>query len=275
MATQGLWKRPSVRNILFDLDETLMPERPTAERVVRSVCVTVENRYGIPADRMLAGLFIEARALWHAFELHPFCARIGISSWEGLWARFEGGGPDLERLRVWAPTYRREAWRRALQAHGIQDGPLAEQLAQRYFEERRRLHEVFPDVVDTLEELHGHYRLGILSNGASDLQREKIRAGQLERHFDVVVIAGDIGICKPAPEAFRHALNRLGARPTDTVFVGDSLEKDIVGAQGIGMRAIWVNRFAKNSPPDIVPDVEIASLRQLPALVGRDFNDQQ
>ena len=58
-----------------------------------------------------------ARELWHAAPRCPrSAARIGISSWEALWCRYEGDDEELRALREWAPGFRRDAWRAALGA---------------------------------------------------------------------------------------------------------------------------------------------------------------
>ena len=141
---------------------------------------------------------------------HPYCRRVGISSWEGLWCRFEG--EELDGLRRWAPEYRREAWRRALADQGVDDRALAEELGERFGIERRARHEVFADVPAALAA--AGVPLALVTNGASCLQREKLAGSGLADRFDAVVVSGDLGVGKPDASVFRHALSLLGARRT-------------------------------------------------------------
>lgn len=188
---------------------------------------------------------------------------------EGLWARFLGDGPNLEALRAWAPDYRLDAWSGALEEHGVNDIPLAERLAEAFQHERRLRHVVFPDAETILQELGRSYRLGLVTNGAPDLQREKIRGSGLAHFFDSITISGEIGVGKPDPRIFRVALDSLGAKPANIAMVGNSLKRDIAPAQRLGMRAVWVNRTGSACNSDITPRAEITNLSELPALLEK------
>ena len=194
----------------------------------------------------------------------PYCKRIGISSWEGLWCRFEGAGAELRELRAWAPEFRREAWARALADQGLDDPTLAAELGERFGEERRALGDPFPDA-PLLADLHERHRLALVTNGAACLQREKLERSGLAAHFDAVVVSGDLGIGKPDPAVFRHALSLVGVEPADAVMIGDTVERDIDGALALGLRAVWINRFGRARPREDL--VEIGGLDELAALL--------
>ena len=183
-----------------------------------------------------------ARVLWRQFETIEYCRFVGISSWEGLWARFVGPGQELARLRNWAPTYRRESWSRALRAQGVNDAALVQELADAFPHMRRTIHEPFSDALPTLSDLRGDYRLGLVTNGVPDLQRQKIERASLRGLFQTIVISGEIGIGKPDPRIFGHALDALGMRADQAAGVGNSLTRDVQGARGAGLKAIWLNR---------------------------------
>ena len=145
----------------------------------------------------------------------------------------------------------------------------AEHLGEVFPKERRVRHVVYADTKPTLQELGGKYRLGLITNGASDLQREKIEGSGVGRYFDSITISGDVGICKPDPKIFMSALDSLGARPETTLMVGNSLKSDIAAAQAVGLRAIWVNRSDSSYDGDIKPDAEIGSLSEIHALIEK------
>ena len=177
---------------------------------------------------------------------------------------FEAGGPDERWLRGWAPAYRRETWRLALADQGVDDDALATALGERVADERRARHAVFADVGAALERLHGEWRLGLLTNGASCLQREKLAASGLAGHFDAVVISGDFGAGKPEPAIFRHALDRLGHTHGRAVMVGDSLARDVRGALAAGLDAVWLTRPGiPAETPEATPAPRITTLAEL------------
>jgi phosphoserine phosphatase len=246
--------------LLFDLDETLVLEEPAAAAAFEATALTARD---VDAARLAVAARSHARALWYAAPTHPYCKAIGISSWEGLWCRFEGDHEDVAALRAWAPTYRREAWANALADQGIDDAELATELGERFGVERRARHHTFADVPPALDALAGP--MVIVTNGASGLQREKLAASGLEPRFDAVVVSGDLGIGKPDASVFRHALDLVGA--DDGVMIGDSLDRDVDGALAAGLDAVWINRFGDDPGRDGVP--AIASLAELTAALGQ------
>lgn len=193
--------------------------------------------------------------------------RVGISSWEGLWCRFEGDHPDVRALRQWSPTYRRESWRLALADQGVDDARLADDLADRFGTERRARHEVFADVGEILNHLSGSYSMALVTNGAACLQREKLAASGLSEYFEAVVVSADLGVAKPDPSVFEHALSSLGLDPDDAVMVGDSLSKDVEGALAAGLGAVWVNRSGRSAQSTDL--IEVSTLSGLPDALSR------
>jgi len=90
-----------------------------------------------------------------------------------------------------------------------------------------------------LKALSERYQLGIVSNFYGNLEAVCESAG-LCSFFKVMVDSHCVGAEKPDPAIFRAALEKLGATPDKTVFIGDSLRRDREGARRMGMRFIWV-----------------------------------
>jgi len=121
-----------------------------------------------------------------------------------------------------------------------------------------------------LHELHGRYKLGIVSNFAIPECVTKL----LERHglagfFDVVVVSGAVNKRKPSAEIFRHALETLGVKAEQAVFVGDTVDADIQGPKAVGMRAIYVERRPQKDAETACPDQTIQNLNQLSTAIER------
>jgi putative hydrolase of the HAD superfamily len=90
------------RALLFDLDDTLMVEEHAAAAAFAAVAQAAASRHGIDAASLAADTRSRARELWYATPKHKYCMRIGISSWEGLWCRFEGEEVEVRALREWS-----------------------------------------------------------------------------------------------------------------------------------------------------------------------------
>lgn len=91
-----------------------------------------------------------------------------------------------------------------------------------------------PEMFTLVEELRAAgVKVGLLSNSwGNTYPRERIDA-----LFDAVVISGEVGLRKPQPEIFRHALDLIGAPAERTVFVDDA-EPNVLGAQAVGIRGL-------------------------------------
>jgi HAD superfamily hydrolase (TIGR01662 family) len=115
-----------------------------------------------------------------------------------------------------------------------------------------------------LEKLHGEYKLGIVSNFAIPECVDKL----LEKHgldvlFDVVVVSGAVNKRKPSPEIFQKALEKMGVSAENTVFVGDTVDADVIGAKAAGMKVIFIERRVQKDAEQACPNQTIKSLSEL------------
>jgi putative hydrolase of the HAD superfamily len=98
-------------------------------------------------------------------------------------------------------------------------------------------HPLNPDMVALVRRLHGSYKLGIISNtvpGMEDRMQERIP--DLIGLFDVRIGSGDVGMAKPDPAIFRHAMDLAGVGPSQSVFT-DDYHKHADAARDLGMHA--------------------------------------
>lgn len=161
-----------------------------------------------------------------------------------------------------------EAYRRLLAREGYPEASLARRVAAAYREIRLRSIALYPETREVLEALRGRYRLGVVSNGPSEIQRAKLRKFGLEATFDPVIISGEVGREKPEPSIFHLALEEAGARPEEAAHVGDSLVHDVAGAVGAGLTSVWVNRGVLDDAGEVRPHHELSNLRELLPLLG-------
>jgi len=149
------------------------------------------------------------------------------------------------------------------------DEDLAEKLSAHFSTERRRLQRLMPDAVETLVRLKATHKVALLTNGAPDLQREKIAASGLGPHFDAIAVSGERGVGKPKPEIFQMLLADLGVTADRAVMVGNSLERDIAGALNANLAAaIWIQVPGSEERADVAPHHTIRGLHEIPALVA-------
>lgn len=195
------------------------------------------------------------------------------------WLRASGYPAELgaavreARRWMWETTYNtgrqhtmQEAVRRAAAQLnlGITDGGFVEAAERVFFEPEIAGYRVFPGVVEMLERLNeAGLRLGCISNASSHWLIEQIveRMG-FGPYLDPVVTSAGFGRTKPDPVIFRSVIERWGVEPVRAAMVGDTLEADIGGGRGVGMRTLYVTMTPN---PDnvnhrhIMPDAEAAS----------------
>lgn len=126
-------------------------------------------------------------------------------------------------------------------------------LARAYREEIAAALRPVEGVEDLLDDLDGRYRVGLLTNGPSVAQRDKLRELGWTDRFDAVVITGDLGHAKPDRRAFEALCRELDADPGETVYVGDDPEADVGGAADAGLHTVQVLGDDEFTPEDPDP----------------------
>ncbi len=101
---------------------------------------------------------------------------------------------------------------------------------------------LYEDVIPVLDHLKEDYKLGIISNGRSHLQHEKLEQLGITDYFSSVIIAEDAGVAKPDPEIYQTCLYNLDVDPSEAIFIGDDILIDIIGAIRARMHSAWINR---------------------------------
>jgi len=222
----------SLRAVLFDVDFTLCRPGPelSAERYAR-----IAARHGLSLD---VGRYDEAReAAALNLKRHP-----ELLHDDTIWHRFTaeifvgmGGSEDVASE---CATEIEQGW----------------EVSENF--------ELFEDALPVLEEVRAAgLRIGLVSNGIRDLN-EFVVHHRLD--VDIAIGSRAHGRVKPHPTIFQAALERLGAGPSESVMVGDSLEEDIEGARALGMRAILIDREDRH--PTV--DERLTDLYGLPAALG-------
>lgn len=101
---------------------------------------------------------------------------------------------------------------------------------------------LFPETMSTLIYLKSKgYHLGVISNGVTIKQWEKLIRLGLHHFFDEVVTSQEAGVEKPDERIFQLALDKMGCKAEKSVMIGNKFSDDISGAINIGMSAILVN----------------------------------
>ena len=124
---------------------------------------------------------------------------------------------------------------------------LIDTLAIQYIELMPNFNHLFDGAVDILNYLKDKYQLHIITNGFEEVQAMKMKSSKIQHYFDQVITSESVGVKKPNPLIFEHALSVAKATKENSIMIGDSLEADIEGAINFDMEAIYFNPENNNS----------------------------
>jgi len=129
---------------------------------------------------------------------------------------FEPGVIPPEKLK-WLPVFLAEAYR------GIS---------------RNRL-QLYPGVLEVLNDLRPRYKLAVISDAQSAWCLPEMHAVGIDGYFDAVIVSGDFGYRKPDSRLFSAALTALEVVPENVLFVGNDMYRDVYAAQRQGIKTVF------------------------------------
>jgi putative hydrolase of the HAD superfamily len=233
------------RALLLDLDDTLL-DGDAQRDAVAATC------------RVLAGLRrdLDAASLLQAND-------------EAAATFFTGRGQEWALGRIPTDELRREIWSETLGRCGCLDDELVTLAARSHEHEARVALRLYPDARELLFGGRVSLPFAMVTNGASDVQREKLAVLGIEPRFTAIIVSGEAGVAKPDPAVFSLALDALSVDAEDAWHVGDNLRMDVRGANAAGLTSVWLNRGGRPVPEaSETPDVEIRSLAELEDLLA-------
>ena len=226
-----------IKNILLDMDNTIL-DFTRAERVAASKALAA---MGIqPTDELLKR--------YHEIN-------------EDQWRLFELGELEREQVKV-------RRYELLFEEMGIDASPRE---TAKVYEGLLGIGHYFMDgAVELLETLSREYRLYLATNGTSNVQKRRISSSDISKYFQGIYISEDVGYNKPDPRYFEACFKDIpDFKRKETVMIGDSLTSDIKGGINAGIKTVWFNYEGKSRDDSIVPDYEVHSLDEIPALVKR------
>ena len=115
------------------------------------------------------------------------------------------------------------------------------QLSIDYIDYLTTYNHVFDGTIEILDYLKSKYKLHIITNGFEEVQKVKLEKSKISHYFDTVTSSETVGVKKPNPKVFNHALKMANISKESGIMIGDNYEADILGALNIGLDAICYN----------------------------------
>lgn len=226
-----------IRNVLFDLDDTLF-DFHKAEKIALTKTLV---HFGIDPTEETLALYSTINA--------------------AHWKRLELGEISREEVKV-------GRYRELFKTIGVECDPVK---ATAYYESMLAIgHYFMPGAPELLEELYGKYRLYIVSNGTAKVQEGRIGSSGIAKYMDGIFISQVLGANKPDKQFFDICFAEiLDFSLSETVIIGDSLSSDIKGGINAGITTVWFNPKGIENDNDIKPDYTIKELSEVPGLLSQ------
>ena len=221
-----------IKCITFDLDDTLWAIEPVILEAEQRFHGWLKKNYPIVADNF------------------------DILSLRQLMKKTASDNPDIKHnlteVRIKGYTYIKDLYKLP------DDMPLK---SFKYFMKYRNKVKLYDGAENMLVELKKRYMIGTITNGNASLEKIGIK-----KFFDFEVKAADVGFMKPSSKIFEAALKKASCKPSEMVHIGDSYDKDIIGAKSVNMNYIWLNH--KNTEYfDVEKSNIIRSISEIPKLL--------
>lgn len=152
--------------------------------------------------------------------------------------------------------------------HDVVEPDAVERAIERYHSDRFRGLELFDDTLDAIAAASEQAEIAVITNGPTDIQQPKLDLLGIEPLFSFVLISESTGFWKPDPRIFELALTRSGVPAHKAVYIGDSPDHDMAGAQGAGLTAIWMNRRHLDWSGGREPDYDARDLQDAMRWLG-------
>lgn len=226
-----------IRNVLFDLDDTLF-DFHKAEKIALTKTLV---HFGIDPTEETLALYSTINA--------------------AHWKRLELGEISREEVKV-------GRYRELFETIGVECDPVK---ATAYYESMLAIgHYFMPGAPELIEELYRKYRLYIVSNGTAKVQEGRIGSSGITKYMDGIFISQILGANKPDKQFFDICFAEIpDFLLSETVIIGDSLSSDIKGGINAGITTVWFNPKGIENDSDIKPDYTIKELSEVPGLLSQ------
>ena len=226
-----------IKAVCFDLHATLAHYQPSREEVYATACHEL------------------------GFEVSPEALRESLPQADAWWREENSRSPISKRPPKEKTAAYSEYVLRALRGAGLEvSHDVALQILTKIFQNGLKF-ELYDDALPTLKLLkERNLILGLISNVGIDTDSICKDLG-LQPYLDFQVTSFEAGHDKPHPEIFLTALEKAQVKAEETIYVGDQYDLDVVGARGVGMKAVLIDR--NDSFPEITDCPRIHRLTEI------------
>jgi putative hydrolase of the HAD superfamily len=170
------------------------------------------------------------------------------------WKKFELGQVDVENLKV---------ERFEILLSKIKSGTNPKKFSINYLINLSNCSYLLDDVEELLNDLHGKFKMMLITNGLKTVQRPRLKNSSINIFFEDIIISEEVGSAKPDSKIFDAAFNKMNSpHKSDVLLIGDSLTSDIRGGVNYSLDTCWLNSNSVSSN-GLQPAYEIKKIIEL------------
>ncbi|MCL1143538.1 pyrimidine 5'-nucleotidase [Shewanella gaetbuli] len=170
-----------------------------------------------------------------------------------LWVEYQNGTIDAKTLQ----TQRFDEWGQKLSVS-------PDALNHGFLMAMADICQPLPGAKSLIDSLKGKVKLGIITNGFTQLQQVRLQRTGLSNAFSQVIISEEVGKAKPDKAIFDYAFEKMGQpNKANVLMVGDTLQSDILGGLNAGVDTCWLNSANLVADDAILPHYQVNSLLEL------------
>ncbi len=173
---------------------------------------------------------------------------------EGLWTLYRV--QKIDKL-----TLRNGRFPAVLKLWDIIDPQLSHDINEHYLTVGPTQPGLLPNAIKTLDYLKGRYQLHLITNGFKEVQATKLKCSGLNGYFKTITTSEEVGVLKPNPRVFEHALSLALAQADHSIYVGDHFDTDVMGSKNAGIDQVFFNPHKQDHPK--VATYEIQDLGEM------------
>ena len=139
-----------------------------------------------------------------------------------------------------------------------------------FLKNHKKYIKLFPETLLILRELKKtNLHVGIISDIDNDFQNFQFKVLGISEIFDSITTSEEVQIYKPKEKIFQVALNKAGCQGKESIIIGDSYKKDIVGGKNMEMTTIWINKFSGDDADRDKADFVVKDLIEISPILKR------
>ncbi len=142
-----------------------------------------------------------------------------------------------------------------------------------FIENHKKYVKLFPETLLILRELKKtNLHVGIISDIDNDFQNFQFKVLGISEIFDSITTSEEVQIYKPKDKIFQVALNKAGCQGKESIIIGDSYKKDIIGGKNMEMTTIWINKFSGDDADKDKADFVVKDLKEISPILDKLLN---